>query len=162
MVPPKILQVRTNLDDFLPPAITRFRRDLPCFSTFLIKVVKLWLTGFSQNCCKRYIEDVTAVRNCKKPTILTFKYRRKPSKATVKNIRALIGFGEAKPTKTDDFLCLNPLNRGAVWREIEAAFFSRFNKKSLCSKRSRTNQKKQKIKKRVCLLYVMSLLVGRL
>ena len=25
-----------------------------------------------------------------------------------KNVRALIGFGEVKATKTDDFLCLNP------------------------------------------------------
>ena len=27
-----------------------------------------------------------------------------------KNVRALIGFGEVKATKTDDFLCLNPKN----------------------------------------------------
>ena len=27
-----------------------------------------------------------------------------------KNVRALIGFGEVKPTKTDDFFCLNPKN----------------------------------------------------
>ena len=27
-----------------------------------------------------------------------------------KNVRALIGFGEVKATKTDDFLCLNPNN----------------------------------------------------
>ena len=27
-----------------------------------------------------------------------------------KNVRALIGFGEVKGTKTDDFLCLNPKN----------------------------------------------------
>ena len=26
------------------------------------------------------------------------------------NVRALIGFGEVKATKTDDFLCLNPKN----------------------------------------------------
>ena len=27
-----------------------------------------------------------------------------------KNVRALIGFGEVKAAKTDDFLCLNPKN----------------------------------------------------
>ena len=27
-----------------------------------------------------------------------------------KNVRALIGFGEVKATKTDDFLCSNPKN----------------------------------------------------
>ena len=27
-----------------------------------------------------------------------------------KNVRALIGFGEVKASKTDDFLCLNPKN----------------------------------------------------
>ena len=27
-----------------------------------------------------------------------------------KNVSALIGFGEVKATKTDDFLCLNPKN----------------------------------------------------
>ena len=38
-----------------------------------------------------------------------------------KNVRALIGFGEVKATKTDDFLCLNPKNfstRGCLQKLI--------------------------------------------
>ena len=40
-------------------------------------------------------------------------YVKIPTKADQndeKNVRALIGFGEVKATKTDDFLCLNPQN----------------------------------------------------
>ena len=38
------------------------------------------------------------------------KIQTKPDQNDEKNVRALIGFGEVKPTKTDDFLCLNPKN----------------------------------------------------
>ena len=40
------------------------------------------------------------------PTVPTFKYRRKMDRNDQKNVRALIGFGKEKPTKTDDFLRL--------------------------------------------------------
>ena len=46
-----------------------------------------------------------------KPTKTDGSYVQIPTKtdqADEKNVRALIGFGEVKATKTDDFLCLNP------------------------------------------------------
>ena len=38
------------------------------------------------------------------------KIPKKTDQNDEKNVRALIGFGEVKATKTDDFLCLNPKN----------------------------------------------------
>ena len=38
------------------------------------------------------------------------KIPKKSDQNDEKNVRALIGFGEVKATKTDDFLCLNPKN----------------------------------------------------
>ena len=38
------------------------------------------------------------------------KIPTKTDQSDEKNVRALIGFGEVKATKTDDFLCLNPRN----------------------------------------------------
>ena len=47
-----------------------------------------------------------------------------------KNVRALIGFGEVKATKTNDFLCLNPTKfstrEATVAKEFLNNFFDKY------------------------------------